>query len=509
MNPGSFQRTVEDPNGFAIIAEYVPWRASSSVERAAWTLGTANALARHARVSAISITDGAGGRAAVSPLQIAAHFADLAPDVVLNCASRGRTREDVEATAREIAALGLRNILCISGDYPANGSAGLPTPHFELDSTGQLSLLTSLDVRPSLFAGAVVNAHKRYEREQMPQYHKLALKITSGAGFIVRQLGYDARKDDELVRYLRMRRCDVPLLASIYILSIGAARQFHAGAVPGCVVTDDLLALAERQARSPDHGRAFFLELAAKQIAIARGLGYRGVVLGGHRSADEFLRVLELADRFGTDDWRSCAKTIQFSWPDSFHYFEPDPATGLNLDALDREYAASCSPNGRAAARGSAARAYQVKRLVHDVLFAPEAPGFPFGTALYRGAERMQLTRPLRVIERTVKVPMFGCVDCGDCSLAQSAYLCPLSQCPKGQRNGPCGGTRDGRCEVDGRECLWARVYDCLKPFGVEDELASRPPVIADAALRNTSGWANHFLERDSNARRRRTAKHA
>ena len=46
-------------------------------------------------------------------------------------------------------------------------------------------------------------------------------------------------------------------------------------------------------------------------------------------------------------------------------------------------------------------------------------------------------------------MPLFGCRDCGDCSLPDIAYVCPESQCAKNQRNGPCGGTRDGLCEVD------------------------------------------------------------
>jgi len=503
LSPGSFKRTIQASNGFAIVAEYVPWRESSDVERTAYAIAAASELARHPRVSAVSITDGAGGGSTVSPLRIAEHFATLAQDIIVNCACRGRTRQDIEASGREMAALGLRNVLCVSGDYPADLSPGRPAPRFEIDSAGQLSLLTALDLKPALFAGAVVNAHKRYEREQMPQYHKLELKLGSGAGFIVGQLGYDARKDDELIRYLRLRRREVALLSSVCVLSVGVARRFHARSVPGCVVTDDLLGLVERQAKSPDRGRAYFLELAAKQVAIARGLGYRGVVLGGHRSAEEFLRVLEIADRFGADDWRSFAKTIQYAWPDSFHYFEADPASGLNLDALERAYAASRAPEARDAARHAGSTAFQVKRLVHDLVFASDGPVFPYGAALYRGTERAQLINPLRVIERALKLSLFGCDDCGDCSLADAAYLCPVSQCPKGQRNGPCGGTRDGRCEVDGRDCLWSRVYDCLKPHGLEDEIVSRPARIADASLRRTSAWANNFLERDTRARRR------
>ena len=75
---------------------------------------------------------------------------------------------------------------------------------------------------------------------------------------------------------------------------------------------------------------------------------------------------------------------------------------------------------------------------------------------------------------------MFDCRDCGDCSLPEIAYLCPESQCVKNQRNGPCGGTRDGKCEVGDKECIWALAYERLKAYGEEDELLPGVAVIVD-----------------------------
>ena len=115
----------------------------------------------------------------------------------------------------------------------------------------------------------------------MPQYFKLAKKVECGARFIINQIGYNSRKDDELLRYVTLKGLNVPVLANVYVLSVEAARFFHAGRIPGCVVTDELLALAEAQTSSPDRGKSFFLEFAAKQCAIAKGLGFRGVYLGG------------------------------------------------------------------------------------------------------------------------------------------------------------------------------------------------------------------------------------
>jgi methylenetetrahydrofolate reductase (NADPH) len=97
---------------------------------------------------------------------------------------------------------------------------------------------------------------------------------------------------------------------------------------------------------------------------------------------------------------------------------------------------------------------------------------------------------------------MFGCKDCGDCSLPDIGYLCPESQCAKNQRNGPCGGTRDGKCEVYDFECIWSRAYDRMKYEGCEQNLLAHAPVIQDETLRGTSSWANALLGRDHTSKR-------
>jgi ferredoxin len=65
------------------------------------------------------------------------------------------------------------------------------------------------------------------------------------------------------------------------------------------------------------------------------------------------------------------------------------------------------------------------------------------------------------------------CMQCGACELGQLAGICPLTQCPKGFLNGPCGGTTvDGKCEADPeRECAWVSIYERLVEFGETDRL--------------------------------------
>ncbi len=65
-----------------------------------------------------------------------------------------------------------------------------------------------------------------------------------------------------------------------------------------------------------------------------------------------------------------------------------------------------------------------------------------------------------------------GCALCGECVLADTAGICPHTECPKGLLNGPCGGVADGMCEVNTEnECAWIRIYKRLKAQGRLDRM--------------------------------------
>jgi len=64
------------------------------------------------------------------------------------------------------------------------------------------------------------------------------------------------------------------------------------------------------------------------------------------------------------------------------------------------------------------------------------------------------------------------CQQCGECELGKFAGICPLTQCPKGLLNGPCGGCEDGKCEVDPeRDCAWVKIYERLKALGILEKM--------------------------------------
>jgi len=90
------------------------------------------------------------------------------------------------------------------------------------------------------------------------------------------------------------------------------------------------------------------------------------------------------------------------------------------------------------------------------------------------------------------------CRECGDCLLDITGGICPLTACSKSLINGQCGGTKDGRCEVepDVRECGWHLIYERLKKL---DKLDNLKKIVTPKAfskmeppkrLRSTIMWA-------------------
>jgi ferredoxin len=67
-----------------------------------------------------------------------------------------------------------------------------------------------------------------------------------------------------------------------------------------------------------------------------------------------------------------------------------------------------------------------------------------------------------------------NCLACGDCKLGVFGGVCPVTRCSKSLSNGPCGGSVDGKCEVDPEniDCGWQLIYDRLKTLDKLDVLA-------------------------------------
>ena len=97
-----------------------------------------------------------------------------------------------------------------------------------------------------------------------------------------------------------------------------------------------------------------------------------------------------------------------------------------------------------------------------------------------------------RLLEKTelfIKGPLFGCRMCGNCLLQETAFICPM-ECPKGMRNGPCGGiTPLKNCYVDEtRKCIWYCIYKRAEKLGREEMLLEVIPPL-DLEKVGTETW--------------------
>jgi methylenetetrahydrofolate reductase (NADPH) len=451
------------------------------------------------------------------PDWLAGKMAPSADRLVLHLACKDLNRSGLESACWRYGAEGFENILALTGDYPTGGYRGVSVPVFDLDSVSLIDLMHlmnqglkvpgrggKIDTLPAtnFFIGCCVSPFKQYERELVMQYNKLLYKIALGAQWIVPQLGYDMRKFHEIKLLLDAKGLKTPIIGNVYLLTRFVAKLFNSGKLAGCVVSNKLLEDANKYAAGEDKGRKFFRELAAKQLAVFKGLGFAAGYLGGMSKPETFGEIIDMAESFGENDWKDFLPEICYSNPGEFFLFDHDEKTGMaDCETLNPAYLASLQKRKRSK---EVTVGYRISRMVHGLAFERDKKLYGtmrwlFGLMEKSGKPNL-LGRLSYWFEKHSKHLMYGCEDCGDCGLPDCAYLCPNASCAKGLRNGPCGGSRDGRCELDDRDCIWARAYERLKYYREEEGLLERDPIYYNADLKNTSAWANTYLDRDHHA---------
>jgi hypothetical protein len=109
----------------------------------------------------------------------------------------------------------------------------------------------------------------------------------------------------------------------------------------------------------------------------------------------------------------------------------------------------------------------------------------PVFTAI--GWERLE--KPVAGVEKLVKGALFDCRMCGQCALSSTGMSCPMN-CPKGLRNGPCGGVRaNGNCEVYAdMPCVWVKAFEGSRNMALGDAINLPQPAI-DHRLKGRSSW--------------------
>ncbi|RJX26770.1 MAG: methylenetetrahydrofolate reductase [Desulfurivibrio sp.] len=493
-----FRQSITNRAEFTITFELVPSRGGRNrqIDR---TLTLARDLAGDGRIQAVSITDNAGGHPALSPEVLGLEILDMGLDVISHFSCKDKNRNEMESQLFGWDRHCLHNLLVISGDYPKQGYRGHPKPVFDLDSVHVVDMLELMNrgdylnqpgQATSFFKGVAVSPFKKTEAEQLMQYYKLHRKVAAGADYVITQLGFDARKFHEVLLYMRQQELRVPVLGSVFIPSMPLADIMYRGGVPGCVIPEKLYKQMQQEAKAPDRGKAARLTRAAKLLAVLKDMGFDGAHIGGPcLTMADFDFMLSAMEKYQSQA-RELIAELSF-WPEEgFFLYRKDRKTGLNLGETK-----SCG-QGYEKLRP----VYTLSRLVHHLAFDPQSPTYKICRQSCLALHDSLLARPFAAFEYLTKFLLFDCRNCGDCTLASLAYLCPQSGCAKYMLNGPCGGSRDGWCEVypGQRRCIYVKTYERLAAAGEAEQYRHgfEPP--RNWLLNNSSSWLNFYLGLDN-----------
>ena len=276
---------------------------------------------------------------------------------------------------------------------------------------------------------------------------------------------------------------DVPVIANVYVLSPGAARVFHAGGSREWSSPTSCSSSSRGRRRAPTRAAAFFLDLAAQAgrdrtgARLPRRVPRRASEARGLRPDPRHRARPSAPTTGGSSPASSSSPTRTSSTTSSVTRRPGSPRPRSTAPISPRRARRRSATQG---SRTGSAAACTVPSSSPARWHSARAGSSPARSSARRGrsagSPTASSTRPRPCCSRAVTA--------ATARSPRSAYLCPESQCVKNQRNGPCGGTRQGLCEIGEKECIWVRAYERLKAYGEEETMLDGPAVIKNAASR-------------------------
>jgi len=219
-------------------------------------------------VDAFNLTDSHRSQMSMSPLAVARLLVERGIDPILQMTCRDRNRIALQGDLLGAYALGVTNLLCMTGDHPVGGDHPDASPVFDLGAVELLKAISSLvsgsDIAgnelmgsPDLLAGAVVNPGAP---DMDAEVRRMVEKIEAGAAFFQTQAVYDAAVFERFIE--RVRQYQVSIIAGhIMLKSAAMARRFNDD-LPGVEVPEEIVAELNRaEGRKKEGG-----EIAARVI---------------------------------------------------------------------------------------------------------------------------------------------------------------------------------------------------------------------------------------------------
>jgi len=229
-----------------------------------------------AGIDAINIPDGPRASSRLSPLVTAVRIqTDAGIETILHFCCRDRNLIGMQSDILGASAIGLRNLLIITGDPPKMGDYPSATGVFDMDSIALTSVVHNLNrgvdiggsvVEPStsLVVGVGANPVAADLEREIERFRQ---KVIAGAEFAITQPVFDP---DCLFRFLdATQEFPIPIVAGIWPFTSFKNAEFMANEVPGVVVPKSLLDRMS-QAKTREEGRALGVEIAQELVAKVR-----------------------------------------------------------------------------------------------------------------------------------------------------------------------------------------------------------------------------------------------
>jgi len=255
-------------------------------------------------VDALNATDGSGANCHMSSLAVCALLTQLGYTAIWQISCRDRNRIAMQSDVLGAAALGIRNILCLTGDGVQVGDHPQAKPVFDLDSISLLAAVRDMRDRAHYLSGRSISYPPRVflgaaENPFAPPFEfraaRLSKKINAGAQFIQTQYCFDIERLQKFMAQVRELGIDkkVYLLVGLGPLKSASSARWIRNHIPGIHIPDSIihrLAGAQDQQRE---GVQICIELA-QQVREIEGIA--GLHFMAYRQDD---KVADIIDRSG------------------------------------------------------------------------------------------------------------------------------------------------------------------------------------------------------------------
>jgi methylenetetrahydrofolate reductase (NADPH) len=288
-------RQLLESGQFAVTGEIGPPKGVELEE----CLKDAEMLRNH--VAAINVTDLQSAVMRVGSLAVSARLVERGLEPVYQLACRDRNRLALQSDLLSAWALGIENVLCLTGDHPILGDHTEAKPVYDLDSVQLLKAASTLnrgydmaghelESMPSFFLGAVVTPGAD---PMEPQIIKMKKKIEAGARFFQTQAVYEAQKFEHFMS--KVQGFKVPVIAGVVVLKSAAMAKFMNTNVAGINVPEGII--RELETTSKEERKKKAVEITARIIRQVKPLcqGVHIMPLGWDELVPEIIKEAELS----------------------------------------------------------------------------------------------------------------------------------------------------------------------------------------------------------------------